>query len=232
MGLFRFKQFSVDDTGASLKVGTDAVLLGAWSNVTGSTRLLDIGTGSGIIALMLAQRSAADAHIDAVEINPEDVKQAEENVRQSPWQDKITILEGPIQNHYRTGGYDRIVCNPPYFTQSLLSPHAARTTARHDIRLPQAELIQAVERLLAPEGLFAVILPASNAAAFTAAALSKGLHLIRHTRFYSRSEKPQERSLLEFGRNPGLLHEDRLVLYAEGNNWSAEYVQLTRAFYL
>jgi len=232
VGIFRFKQFSIDDTRSSLKVGTDGVLLGAWCDISSATRLLDIGTGSGVIALMLAQRSSELARIDAIELNPTDAAQAQDNVLKSPWPGKVVVYEGLIQDFNVVEPYDHIVCNPPYFTQSLLSPDHSRSTARHDTRLPVADLLAAVSRLLNPNGVFSVILPALSSDTFETASLSTGLHLIRHTRFYTRSEKPQERSLMSFSKAKEKCREDQLVLFDQGLKHSSAYVQLTGDFYL
>jgi len=213
-------------------VGTDGVLLGAWCDISSATRLLDIGTGSGVIALMLAQRSSELARIDAIELNPTDAAQAQDNVLKSPWPGKVVVYEGLIQNFNADVSYDHIVCNPPYFSQSLLSPDHGRSAARHNTRLPAGDLLAAVSRLLSPNGTFSLIMPALSSAAFKSAGLTLGLHLVRLTRFYTRLEKPQERSLMSFSKAKGKCQEDQLVLFDQRMQHSAAYVQLTGDFYL
>jgi tRNA1Val (adenine37-N6)-methyltransferase len=122
VGTFRFKQFAVTDDRATMKVGTDAVLLGAWCPVGNANRILDIGTGSGVIALMLAQRSVAGAHIDAVELNTDDAQQAQANVQGSAWPSKVRVIHSAIQDHRPDAAYGLVVTNPPYFSNSLLPP--------------------------------------------------------------------------------------------------------------
>ncbi len=131
MGTFRFKQFSVTDDEASLKVGTDAVLLGAWVRIGDAKRLLDVGTGSGVIALMLAQRSHPQARVDAIEIQPKDVQQAISNASRSPWPGKIAVMEIPVQQFNANQLFDLIVSNPPYFSETTKAPDPTRRLGRH-----------------------------------------------------------------------------------------------------
>lgn len=216
-----------------MKVGTDAVLLGAWCRVESARRILDIGTGSGVIALMLAQRSVPEAHIDAVEQSTDDVAQAAENFRRSPWPDKINAIHSAIQEYHSSDRYDLIVCNPPYFSQSLLPPEKRRQEARHDMRLSRAELVAAIIRLLHPDGRVCLILPPAEAEGFITEAGTRGLHPTRVTRFRTRPAKPPERLLMELRMAQGPAPQpDELVLYEEKDNRSGAYRQLTGDFYL
>ncbi len=215
-----------------MKVGTDGVLLGAWCTVGSALRMLDIGTGCGVIALMLAQRSRPEAVVEAIELNGEDAAQAEENVRQSPWPTKVKVIHRRVQDHQSAEPYDLIVCNPPYFSRSLLPPAGSRAIARHDETLSRVDLIKAVHRLLHPNGTFNLILPPPEADQFVAEAISDGLHFNRLTRFYTRAGKPQERSLMAFGKTVQPFREDSMLLYEQENRKSAAYVRLTGAFYL
>lgn len=214
-----------------MKVGTDAVLLGAWCNMRHAKRILDIGTGSGVIALMLAQRSDAETQVDAVEINADDAAQARANVGQSQWSKRVQVIHGRIQDLV-ADPYDLIVCNPPYFSQSLLPPDEGRTRARHSTMLSHDELIAAVRRLLMPSGKFSLILPTKEAEQFREEAEQAGLHLQVLTRFHSRKEKPQERSLMTLGFENVVIKEDTLVLYEDGPTQSVAYRKLTGEFYL
>jgi tRNA1Val (adenine37-N6)-methyltransferase len=232
MGTFRFKQFSVTDDEASLKVGTDAVLLGAWVRIGDARRLLDVGTGSGVIAMMLAQRSHPQAQVDAIDIQPNDVRQALRNVERSPWPDKITVVEGPVQQFNTRKTYDLIVSNPPYFSGSLLPPDPLRTTARHDATLTYDDLLLSTKRLLTPHGRLGVIIPYLAADGFVKLAESHGLYPHRLTRFITREGKKPERALLEFGFTRIHHAIDYLTLYASENQWSDEYRKLTGNFYL
>jgi tRNA1Val (adenine37-N6)-methyltransferase len=229
--IFRFKKFSVHHDQVALKVGTDAVLLGAWANVDGAKSILDVGTGSGVIALMLAQRTEEDVMIEGIEIEETDATQAKQNVSQSPWPYKVVIHRGAVQEFASAHKYDLIVCNPPYFEKSLLPPSANRAQARHAQSLSADELIEHSIRLLNQNGRLSVILPTAEGNVFKAKASSR-LHLLRETAFFSRKEKPQERWLLEFGYVANKTTRNQLVLYDSNDKKTEEYINLTEDFYL
>ncbi len=229
---FRFKQFEIRHERCTMKVGTDAVLLGAWVTVSGAKRLLDVGTGSGVLALMLAQRTSKEVKIDAVEISHDDFVQAEENAANSDWQEKITNHHTSIQEYVSEIRYDLIVSNPPYFMKSLLPASNRRKQARHTLSLSYDELVIAAKRLLSPTGIFSVILPTSEGDRFLSLASASGLHCSRRLAFYSRKQKTQERWLMEFSFKPVSMVTESLVLYDRGMEWSDEYKNLTRDFYL
>ncbi len=232
MGIFKFKQFSVCDDRATMKIGTDAVLLGAWVNISLAKNILDIGTGSGIIALMMCQRSGPDVKIDAVELLTPDAMQASENISASPWPEKISVSNTSIQEFYPGRRYDRIICNPPYFSKSLLPPTGTRSKVRHDTTLTWDELLTAACRLLSPMGKLCVILPFVESEVFMQKANSKDLFLHHVTKFFSRHGKAQERTLMEFGFTSAPLREDSLILYQSKNQWTTAYRKLTQDFYL
>lgn len=177
--MFRFKQFAVRQDRCPMKVGTDGVLLGAWAEVRpGDRRMLDVGTGTGLIALMLAQRSAA--WITAVDIDVECATQAAENFAASPWADRLDAVSVAVQRYDPVEKFDLIVSNPPYYVDSLLSPDEGRNTARHAAGLPFGELAAAVVRLLSPGGRFALVLPPVEMQRFRSAALGR-LYPVRWT---------------------------------------------------
>jgi len=229
---FRFKQFVVHHDRATHKVGTDAVLLGAWVNTTGVQSALDIGTGSGVIALMVAQRTSSLAKIDAVDIEQNNFLQAAENIAGSPWPEKIRVHHATVQEFFPQQKFDLIVSNPPYFVNSLLPVGSQRRKARHTTSLSYNELLTAVKRLLMPSGKFGVILPTSEGDQFQSIAMEFGLYCSRRLAFFSRKQKPQERWLVEFTFTPADPFTETLVLYHEGNKWSDEYKTLTGDFYL
>ena len=229
--LFRFKNFSVDHSRSAMKVGTDGVLLGAWADTTDARSILDIGTGSGVIALMLAQRTKDDAEIDAVEIEAEDAAQAIENVSTSPWPGKIIVHLSSIQSFATSKKYDLIVSNPPFFTNSFHPPDPRRIQVRHTTSLSYKDLLDAVQRLLHETGKFTIILPAAEGKTFVDLACVTQLHVSRKTLFRGRASKPPERWLLEFTRKSSSLDENELVMY-DGEEWSAPYRRLTKDFYL
>lgn len=218
-----------------MKVGTDGVLLGAWATVRPTDRrLLDIGTGTGLVAMMLAQRTeACAARIVGVDIEP--VEQARENAAASPWADRLSFEQTAVQAYDPGVRFDLIVSNPPFFVDSLTCPDRGRTTARHAVALPFEELRDAAVRLLAPSGRFAVILPTDEGARFEA--LARGvLALRRCTRVRTVPRREPKRVLLEFEAACGAVAEpsdDCLTIGTGGHeSYTAEYRALTRDFYL
>jgi tRNA1Val (adenine37-N6)-methyltransferase len=230
---FHFKKFSIAQDACTHKVGTDGVLLGAWANVKDSKTILEIGTGSGVIALMLAQRTDLDTTIEAIEIEEADAKQASENVKQSPWAGKITIHHTAAQQFSSQKKYDLIVSNPPFFINSSLPPVEKRGQARHTHSLSFTELLEISKKFLAEHGRLAVILPTVEGQGFIELAKTIQLHCIRQGNFYTRKHKPVERLLLEFELNqPYTEKEETDILLYDGNEWSQGYQNLTREFYL
>ncbi len=230
---FDFRQFRVFHDASSMPVGTDAVLLGAWANLQGACRVLDIGTGSGLIALMAAQR-AAHARVDGIDIDAPSVEQARHNVQASPFASRVSICQADVRAYAPADGpYDRILSNPPFFVNDVLPPSERRMRARNAQALPAGCLLDAVARLLRADGLFAVVLPCSSQAAFVGEALERGLYLSRSLHVRTVMRKPPKRVLLEFARHRVSLPccEEMLLQQADGSR-SPEYVRLTRDFYL
>lgn len=229
---FRFKQFIIRHDRSTMKVGTDGVLLGAWADVAEARTMLDIGTGTGVIAIMLAQRSLREATIDAVELDKHAFEQALENVRQSPWPEKVSAHHSSIQNFHTEKNYDIIISNPPYFQNSQKPPDPKRSITRHTDSLPFLELIIAVNRLLATHGKFNIILPFQEGLSFIDLAHDHGLYCTRQWSFRTRKGKPIERWLLEFCQTADQKDENEIVLYHTGDIWTDEYIHLTKCFYL
>ena len=229
---FRFKKFSIAHDRCTHKVGTDGVLLGAWVNVCDADRrILDIGTGSGLIAIMLAQRSGPHAHIDALDIEAPDVRQARENAAASLWPAKVEVHHTSLQQFFPGRQYDLIVSNPPWFVNSLLPPDERRRMARHTAELPFDDLLTHALRLLSPAGRLALILPHREGLNFQALARDNGLVSLRQATFRARAHKNPERLLMELAASGYQQEAEELILY-DGENWSAQYTDLTRAFYL
>ena len=237
--MFQFKQFLIDDTHCAMKVGTDGVLLGAWASVAGSRRILDIGCGSGLIALMAAQR-AETAQVVAVEIDPEAVADARLNAARSPFSDRVEVVEADVMRFakdYSGQRFDCILSNPPYHQESLLPPSATRATARHTAGggLGFEALLEAA-RLLAdadcPETRLALILPAPSLPCFLPLAALYGWHLRRRTHVVTRKGKPAKRVLLEWSLREGALEENTLELVGTDGRRSADYTALCEDFYL
>lgn len=229
---FHFKKFSVTHRRSSMKVGTDGVLLGAWVNVTHANSILDIGTGTGVIALMLAQRTSSPVQIDAVEINPDACADAQENFSQSPWADRLHLYTQAIQTFAPDKTYDLIVSNPPYFINSYKPPDLQRTTARHTEQLTFEELISITLRLLRAGGRLAVVFPVTEGNIFEKLAQKNDLYCIRKWSFRTRSNKPVERLLLEFSKDNRPCETGEILLYESGENWSVGYRNLMKDFYL
>lgn len=231
---FTFKQFHIDHSRCAMKVGTDGTLLGAWAALpTGNGSILDIGTGTGLIAIMAAQRSPK-AVITAIDIDADCASQARENAAASPWGDRISIKECALQDFHPSATFDAIISNPPYFIDSLLSPDAARTTARHTSSLSFEDLVAGVLRLLAPEGHFSLILPPTEFAKFCSAARGR-LFLTRQCEVWSTPESGVKRIMAEFSAVPPaeISSPERVVIEDKGpQGYSEGYKALTRDFYL
>ncbi|MBX2963659.1 MAG: methyltransferase [Cyclobacteriaceae bacterium] len=229
---FRFKQFTVSHKRSSMKVGTDGVLLGAWANVSGCKTILDIGTGTGVIALMIAQRTSSDTLIDAVELTPNAAQDAQENFVASPWNNRIKLYQTSIQHYQTETRYDLIISNPPYFSKSYKPPDEDRLLARHTENLSFTELLNTADGLLLHDGRLSVILPVTEGRQFIDLAARQKFYCTREWHFLTRRNKPVERLLLEFSRNQILHETGEILLYEHGEEWSAGYKQLLREFYL
>jgi len=217
-----------------MKVGTDGVLLGAWVQLSGTEQVLDIGCGTGLISLMLAQR-APQAEIHAVEIDESSAAQADKNISSSPWPNRIKVFHSSIQQFSKAGlhSYDLIVSNPPFFVKSTLGPDDIRNLARHANDLPFVDLLRSSISLLRPNGKLSVILPAKEGREFIGEAVSFGLYCCRMTEVYPLEHKPVERLLMTFTRNVMALKQDKLVIQKDNsaNAYTDEYKRLTSEFY-
>ena len=231
---FYFKQFTIHQDKCPMKIGTDGVLLGAWADVTEAKLALDIGTGSGVIAIMLAQR-APHVRVHAVEIDAASFEQAQENMGRSPWSDRLDAHHAAIQDFARQAPlqYEHIVSNPPFFSGGTFSQNNSRTNVRHTIKLPHGDLLNAVRTLLSPDGKFSVVLPYIEGLRFQELAQSYHLHCTRMTEVFPRPGKQVERLLMQFELEKKPLLQDSLVIQQEkGSEWTEEYVRLTGGFYL
>ncbi|MBO4612499.1 MAG: methyltransferase [Bacteroidaceae bacterium] len=234
MGLpsFRFKQFEVWHDRCAQKVGTDGVLLGAWTQVDGCENILDIGTGSGLIALMMAQR-APKAKVVGVEIDAEAAQQAQENVSKSPFHNRIQIVQSDVRDFSSPVAFDCIVCNPPFFVEETLPDNSQRAMARHTALLDFSDLIKVSSRLMDPSGTFNVILPATSSNYFVDQCFMNGLYLVRQCRICTVKSKPPKRVMLSFSRmGKGDNSYETLVLQERDGSRSEAYRKLTEDFYL
>lgn len=238
---FKFKQFSIQQDKCAMKVGTDGVVLGAWTSVENDPyAILDIGAGTGVIALMLAQRSDAET-IEAIEVDDNAYEQCTENFENSKWSDRLFcfhagfdefVAEYTIEDPEDVVQYDLIVSNPPFYTEAVSSGNDARDQARQNIALPFDELVIGVAKLLTPKGIFSTIIPFKEEANFRTLAEEQGLFPTRITRVKGTKDAEIKRSLLEFRFTKDSPNIDELILEIERNTYTQAYTNLTKDFYL
>lgn len=232
-GYFQFKQFTVHQQHCAMKVGTDGTLLGAWALASdGPCRVLDVGTGTGLMALMMAQRYP-EALVVAIDIDEKAVFQAQENVTASPFADRIQVLEADVQTFADSEKFDSIVCNPPFFEDSLVCPDPQRTEARHTVSLGYRQLMDSAFRLLKEDGHFSVIIPADCRSRLESEAHLRGFFIIRLCSVQTTPKKEPKRYLIEFMKHPvneiditnGILESSLQIR----SDW---YRELTQEFYI
>lgn len=219
-----------------MKVGTDGVLLGAWATVPDEGNILDVGSGTGLLALMCAQRSKS-AQIEAVEINPAAAMQAEENCRGSNWSHRIRVVNDSFQDfsHAHATGtkYDLIISNPPFFRDSLKPPADSRSMARHNDKLSADLLLYNAARVLTNSGIVSIIYPAEDIEYLISTAFFYLLYPIRRTFIKPYEGKKNIRCLIEFGQEQGKkCTEDIIAIRSAAGEFSEDYKKLTAAFYL
>ena len=230
---FTFKQFHIDHSRCAMKVGTDGTLLGAWAALQTAARILDIGTGTGLIAIMAAQRSPS-AQITAIDIDEDCAAQARENASASPWAERIKVVHSALQEFAPQHKFDHIVSNPPYFIDSQLPPDAARSTARHTATLPFDELVSSVVRLISIGGVFSLILPPTEMERFCSVARGI-LFTTRECHVWSTPDSGVKRIMAELRTEPPAEPPvaEKIIIEAYGRHgYSEEYRLLTQDFYL
>lgn len=230
MSGFVFKQFTVEQTRSAMKVSTDGILLGAWAELANAKSLLDIGTGTGLLALMAKQR-APKAKVVAIEVDGEACIDAKFNFANSPWPE-ICLHHGAIQSFQSTQPFDVIITNPPYFNASLKGDNEARNTARHTDGLGFSELIECCTKLSHANTLLNVILPCKEASSFIEQAKCKGWNLARMCNARTTLKKSPSRSLMLFSLQPEVCQTSSLTIHAAEGGYSDEYVSLCKDFYL
>ena len=253
MGNFRFKQFEIEQDRCAMKVGTDGVLLGAWAQ--GGRRILDIGSGTGLISLMMAQRFP-EAEVVGIDMDADACGQAKENVMASPFRDRVEIVCCRLQDFgadgcalgtaglkagaletaadlKSAGVFDAIVSNPPFFVDSLKNPDSKRTMARHTDSLPFRDLFAGVKRLLSDEGVFSAIVPAEVVEQFVAESCMLGFYLIRKCGVKTVERKQPKRFMLSFAKHRISPYEEHVetMMDSQGNR-SEWYRKITEEFYL
>jgi tRNA1Val (adenine37-N6)-methyltransferase len=230
--VFHFRHFTVHQERCAMKVGTDGVLLGAWTSAGNAERILDIGTGTGLIALMMAQKSGA--FIDAIDIDENSCLQAEENILASHWPERIKVHHCSLQLYILTSAvkYDLIVSNPPYFIDAYKANDVSRNLARQaDTALSFDELILGVKATMKEEGKFCVIFPCKEGIYFKSKAAIAGLYCNRITHVKTRSDKHEKRIMMQYAFKRDMLIENELIIHDEELKFTDHYKELTRDYY-
>jgi tRNA1Val (adenine37-N6)-methyltransferase len=235
MSKFTFKQFSIEQDKTAMKVGTDGVLLGSWAPIDHNPfSILDIGAGTGIIALMLAQRTSAE-QIDALEVDEEAYEQAVDNFENSPWGDRLFCFHAGLDEFIEEpeDEYDLIVSNPPFYAEDYKTENDQRDLARFQDAMPFEELIEAADLLLSENGVFAVILPFKEEQKFISLAKEFELYPTKITHVKGTPKSEIKRSLLAFSRNENQVFDiDELIIEIDRHIYTPEYIELTKDFYL
>lgn len=235
MSLFNFKKFTVQQDRCAMKIGTDGVLLGAWSPIPESCfSVLDIGTGTGIIALMMAQRSTAE-QIDALEIDENAYEQATENFENSPWDDRLFCFHAGLDEliDEPEDEYDLIISNPPFYTENFKTESEQRDLARFEDAMPFKMLVEAADLLLSENGIFSVIIPFKEEENFLTLAKEFELFPMKITRVKGTPTSEIKRSLLAFKRfESNEIEVDEMIIETERHVYTQEYITLTKEFYL
>lgn len=240
-GVFKFKQFTIHQQHCAMKVGTDGTLLGAWCRTFPHDKLsLDIGTGTGLIAIMLAQRSSDANRVYAIECDRQSFLQARENISASPWSERIIPVYGTIQNFAAQPEnwhrFDNIVSNPPYFSNSLLPPDSRRSAARHTTDLSYDDLLRCSTELLSAKGRISVIIPESESALMVSSARRYGLEVSRQTKVKTVPDGEVKRRMIEFSFagafDSSMTDESSLCIENADGTFSEKYIELTKDFYL
>ena len=229
MSVFRFKKFELSNERAAMKLGTDSVLLGACVDVDGVKRVLDVGTGTGVIALMIAQRTEGELQpqIDAIDIDLPSVEEAKENFENSPWADRLRVFHSALQD-YPLKEYELIVSNPPYFDNSLLNPDSRKSGARHTFSLSYIDILDYARQSLSPQGRLALILPAEEEKRLIRAAVSYSLYPRSILRLRTVERKSPKRIVIEFSKIRTETMISELTMSRDGE-YTPEYRKLVEA---
>ena len=231
---FCFKKFKIDQERCAMKIGTDSVLLGAWTNVDFEPQsILDIGAGTGVLSLMLAQRCDAPT-IDALEIDENAYEQCVDNFEASPWDDRLYCYHAGLDEFVDEVDevYDLIISNPPFYSETVSSGDTSRDLARQNDTLPFTELVESVSKLLSDDGRFSVIIPFKETEEFINLANAEALYALRICHIRGHKDAPFKRSLIEFSRTKADTKVEVLIIEKERHMYTNEYIALTKDFYL
>lgn len=231
---FKFKNFTINQDQCAMKIGTDGVLLGAWASLENQPfSVLDIGAGTGILSLMMAQRSHAEL-IDALEIDDHTYEQCVENFEQSPWGDRLFCYHTSLQAFVDEieDQYDLIICNPPFYAEDYKTKNSQRDLARFQDAMPFEHLLESASKLLSENGIFSVIIPYKEESHFTDIALKFGLNLNKILHVKGTPDSEVKRSLMAFSFRESEIIKDRLTIEVGRHEYTPEYINLTKDFYL
>ena len=219
-----------------MKVGTDSLMLGSWVKVKGANKILDIGTGCGLLAIMLAQKSPKTCLIDGIDIDADAIQQAKNNALKSPWSQQLHFSQVSLQNHTASAKYDLIISNPPYFTENIsankIHTQVNRQRARQILTLDHQTLLQHVALLLDAHGCFYCVLPIQGAELFRSFAQSLGLHCVHRLEIATKPQAEASRVLMAFSFNQTPQQIQHLTIYTSDGKYSADYVSLCKDYYL
>lgn len=232
---FQFKQFIINQDKSAMKVCTDACVLGAWADIEGAEKILDIGTGTGLLALMVAQRNSI-AKIDAVELDTDAFSQAVGNIEESKFHDQIKVINSSIQNFKPDYQYDCIITNPPFFQSDLLSPKTKKNLAHHAVSLSFDELLESLDRLLTNEGRFNILLPVDEAEVFLRKAVNSDWFITKKLTLYHHKNKKSFRQLMTFNREHiaenQTFAQDLYIYNEDGKTYDSQFKELMKDFYM
>jgi len=219
-----------------MKVGTDSLMLGSWTNINHAKHILDIGTGSGLLAIMLAQKVDKSCQIVGIDIDADAINQAKQNALNSPWSPQLQFNQACLQEHVVSNKYDLIISNPPYFTENIsankIQVKANRQTARQTLTLDHQTLLHHVASLLAEQGAFYCVLPAQSAELFCTFAQSLGLYCVHRLEVATKPKAKSSRVLMAFSFKQTKQQTQKLTIYTCEEKYSADYVSLCKDYYL
>lgn len=233
---FSFKQFTIQQEKCAMKVCTDACILGAWTagklqHFPSIQTILDIGCGTGLLSLMLAQKTSA--HIDAVEIDADAANQAKENVDQSPWKERINVIHNSIQDFTPETTYDLIISNPPFFEDDLRSPDKSKNDSKHDTSLKLDELVDCIKKNLSNNGIAAVLIPFHRTDHLAILIKERGLHIIESLFIKQTPSHHYFRSIILFSEKSALPIEiNELTIHDADRNYTEAFSSLLKDYYL
>ena len=231
---FIFKEFTINQDQCAMKIGTDAVLLGSWTTLHKNPfSILDIGSGTGVLALMLAQRSQAKI-IDAIEIDDEAYEQCVDNFEQSPWSDRLFCYHASLNEFVEEieDEYDLIICNPPFYSEDYKTNNNQRDLARFQDAMPFAHLLESVSKLLSENGIFSVVIPFKEEKKFIELASNFNLHTDRILHIKGNANSEIKRSLITLSFNKSEIETEELVIETSRHQYTQDYINLTKDFYL